>query len=214
VTATDTSDMDISAVPDASAGPAATLSVPSVSQGAAAGAGVPGWWHGPDGTQPPVPGSGSDGAGPAVPVVWGGLPAWGWGRPDSEAAQGGTAPARTGSRLGVRVDPRSPAPALGGPGQGGLGLGGSGRGGRPGEPGQNGPDRRRRRQLLRVVRDWFFGPLHEQPDPIPAWLARLLLRWWPAQAGQEEATGTDSAGGSGAGVWAGTAVAVRGGGAR
>jgi hypothetical protein len=79
--------------------------------------------------------------------------------------------------------------------------------------GQDGQDRRRRRSLRKAVWDWFAAPLHESPDPIPAWLARLLLRWWPAQAGQEEEpTGTDS---TGAGAGAGTAVAVQsGGGAR
>ena len=125
----------------------------------AAGGGLPAAWGSP---------ASGDGTGP----VWGGRgPST---RPAAREASGTPA---AGSRLGVQV---APAPT---PGQGtGSGQGPAGEA----VPGAGGPQDQRRRR--RTLREWWWSPIHDSPDPAPRWLAQALLAYRSAGTGTAEGT--------------------------
>lgn len=104
---------------------------------------------------------------------------WGGAARPSRPAGGGQVQAPAG--LGVEIS--GPAQCLRGNGTGATGAtgatGGAAAGGRarPQQaPGQAQGRRRVRRGVWGWLWQWFARPIHQAPDPLPHWLATLLLR--------------------------------------
>lgn len=143
--------------------------------------GTPSWWGGAS-SPASSPASAPECVAVGLPVAWGSPatggegvvgPVWGGRGPSTPATRlgAGDGPARGTSGLGVQV---TPATESGSGTPSGLvpGLG-------------SGPQKLPRG--ARTLRQWWWSPLHESPDPLPRWLAELVLAY------RDPATATGSA---------------------